>query len=92
MTDANDADPDGEAAPNPDDVSETASEEAPEAADAAALDAYDLDDDGRISLTEDVRGELGMVDARAEELAEQPGLKGRIARAAHRLLDKLDND
>ena len=43
-------------------------------------------------MTENVRAELGMIDAHAEEVAEQPGLKGKIAKATHRLLDKLDND
>ena len=55
------------------------------------LEAYDLDGDGRISLTEDVRAELGMIDAQAAEAAEV-GFKGKVAKAAHRLLDKLDND
>lgn len=71
---------------------EEVTDEDARAPDQAALDAYDLDGDGRISLTEDVRAELGMIDARAEALAEQPGVKGKIAKAAHRLLDKLDND
>jgi hypothetical protein len=62
------------------------------AADDAELDAYDLDEDGRVSLTENVRGELGMLDARAAEVAEEEGLKGKLGKAAHRLLDKLDND
>ena len=67
-------------------------DEAAESVDQAELDAYDLDDDGSISLTENVRGELGMLDAHAAELAEEPGLKGKVARVTHRLLDKLDND
>ena len=46
----------------------------------AALDAYDLDDDGRISLTENVRAELGMLDAHAGEMAEESGLKGKVGR------------
>lgn len=60
--------------------------------DAARLDAYDLDDDGKVSLVEDARASLGVVDARLEELAEEPGLKGRLANAAHKVTDKLDND
>jgi hypothetical protein len=56
------------------------------------LDAYDLDDDGKISLIEDARANLGVVDARLETLAEEPGLKGRLANAAHKVTDKLDND
>jgi hypothetical protein len=61
-------------------------------AEEAELDAYDLDEDGRVSLTENLRGELGMLDARAAEIAEEKGLKGKLGKAAHRLLDKLDND
>ena len=59
---------------------------------AVRLDAYDLDDDGKISLVEDARANLGVVDARLEELADEPGLKGRLANAAHKITDKLDND
>jgi hypothetical protein len=88
MTDERDAD----RTPTADDQADDVPDEASQMPDEAALDAYDLDGDGRISLAEDVRGELGMIDARAEELAEQPGLKGKIAKVAHRLLDKLDND
>ncbi len=88
MTDERDAD----RTPAADEQADDVPDEASQAPDQAALDAYDLDGDGRISLTEDVRAELGMIDAHAEEVAEQPGLKGKIAKAAHRLLDKLDND
>jgi hypothetical protein len=56
------------------------------------LDAYDLDDDGKISLIEDARANLGVVDAQLEALADEPGLKGRLANAAHKFTDKLDND
>ena len=59
---------------------------------AVRLDAYDLDHDGKISLVEDARATLGVVDARLEELAEEPGLKGRLANTAHKVTDKLDND
>ena len=92
MTDSRDA------ATNPDTggEAETLSDEAAtpsdEAAEEAALEAYDLDGDGRISLSEEVRAGLGIADAHAEELADEPGLKGKVAGAAHRLLDKLDND
>jgi hypothetical protein len=58
----------------------------------AALDAYDLDEDGKISVIESERARLGLVDARMEELAEEPGIKGKLAEAAHKVLDKLDND
>jgi hypothetical protein len=60
--------------------------------DTAELDAYDLDDDGQVSLTENLRGELGMLDAQAEQAAEEPGLKGKTAKVVHRILDKFDND
>ena len=70
----------------------TEGDAADNAAEEAELDAYDLDEDGRVSLTENVRGELGMLDARAAEIAEEEGLKGKLGKAAHRLLDKLDND
>ena len=66
-------------------------EEAAEGVDQAALDAYDLDGDGRISLTENVRGELGMLDA-APRAGRGARTEGKVARATHRLLDKLDND
>jgi hypothetical protein len=71
-------------------ANEAAADEA--SAEEAQLDAYDLDEDGRVSLIENVRGELGMLDARAAEIAEEEGLKGKLGKAAHRLLDKLDND
>jgi hypothetical protein len=58
----------------------------------AALDPYDLDEDGKVSLIEAERGRLGIVDARMEELAEEPGIKGKLAEAAHKVLDELDND
>jgi hypothetical protein len=74
------------------DAGEQFPDEGVEAAAEAELEAYDLDGDGRVSLTENVRAELGMIDARAEEVAEEPGIKGKIAEAGHRLLDKLDND
>jgi len=56
------------------------------------LDVYDLDGDGEISPIEDARATLGVVDARLEEIAEEGGVKGKIADAAHHLVDKLDND
>ncbi len=59
-----------------------------------ALDlvSYDLNNDGKISPLEGARFELGLVDARLEELAAEPGIKGRLADAAHHIIDKLDND
>jgi hypothetical protein len=56
------------------------------------LDAYDLDHDGKVSIIEDTRARLGVIDANLEEHAKQPGVKGAIADVAHRALDKLDND
>ena len=56
------------------------------------LETYDLDGDGKISAIEAERARLGLVDARLEEIAEDGGVKGAIAEAAHKVLDKLDND
>ena len=56
------------------------------------LDAYDLDGDGKISSIEDARATLGVVDARLEEIIDEGGLTGKIADAAHHIVDKLDND
>lgn len=56
------------------------------------LDTYDLDGDGKISVIESERARLGLVDARLEEIAEDGGIKGKIADAAHHVIDKLDND
>ena len=58
----------------------------------ATLDAYDLDADGKVSVVEGARAQLGVVDARLEQLEEHEGLVGRLAGAAHRLVDRLDND
>jgi hypothetical protein len=58
----------------------------------ATLDAYDLDDDGKVSLVEAARAQLGVVDARLEEAAEHGGITGRLADAAHHVIDRLDND
>ncbi len=56
------------------------------------LETYDLDGDGKISAVEAERARLGLVDARLEEIAEEGGVKGAVAEAAHKVLDKLDND
>lgn len=61
-------------------------------ADAAQLEAFDLDGDGKISVIEAERARLGVVDARLEELAGEHGIKGALAEAAHKIVDKLDND
>lgn len=56
------------------------------------LVSFDLNDDGKISPLEGARQEIGLVDARMEELAKEGGVKGKLADAAHHVLDKLDND
>lgn len=56
------------------------------------LETFDLDHDGKVSATEDMRARLGLVDARLEEIADEGGVKGKLAEGAHHLLDKLDND
>lgn len=53
---------------------------------------YDLDGDGKISLMENERARLGIIDARLEQLAEEGGVKGFVAGAAHHIVDRLDND
>ena len=78
MTDENEI----SAVPNDDDPTPTELE----------LEAYDLDGDGKISVVEAERARLGLVDARLEEIAEEGGVKGSLAEAAHKILDKLDND
>ena len=78
MTDEN------EISPEPTDEDETQDE--------LDLETYDLDGDGKISASEAERARLGLVDARLEEIAEEGGVKGAIAEAAHKVLDKLDND
>jgi hypothetical protein len=64
----------------------------PHVPDEAELDAFDLDQDGKISVVEEERARLGVVDARLEAIAEEGGVKGKLADAAHRVVDKLDND
>lgn len=59
---------------------------------ASELAAYDLDGDGKISPIEEARAALGVADARLEQIAKEGGVKGKIADAAHHLVDKLDND
>ena len=59
---------------------------------AVLLEAFDLDHDGKVSIIEDARVRLGIIDANLEEHAKEPGVKGAIADVAHRALDKLDND
>jgi hypothetical protein len=47
----------------------------PNTPDEVELAAYDLDDDGKISMIESERARLGLVDARLEEIAEEGGVK-----------------
>jgi len=56
------------------------------------LEAYDLDGDGKISLIENERARLGIIDARLAQIAEEGGVKGAVADAAHHVIDRLDND
>ncbi len=56
------------------------------------LAAYDLDGDGKISLLENERARLGIIDARLEQIAGEGGVKGAVADAAHHVIDRLDND
>ncbi len=63
-----------------------------EEAEAAALEAFDLDGDGKVSIVEDARVRLGILDARLEEVAEGGGAAGKLAEVAHEVLDRLDND
>lgn len=64
----------------------------PTSDEALDLDTYDLDHDGTISPIEGARATLGLVDARLEEIAEGDGVVGKLAEAAHKVVDKLDND
>ena len=64
----------------------------PETDDELDLVSFDLNDDGKISPLEGARQEIGLVDARLEEIAKEGGVKGKLADAAHYVLDKLDND
>jgi hypothetical protein len=56
------------------------------------LDTFDLDHNGKISLMEEGRARMGLLDARLEEAAEKGGITGKIAGVAHKITDKLDND
>jgi hypothetical protein len=59
---------------------------------ASRVGAYDLDGDGKVSPIEDARARLGVIDAELEQTAEEGGIKGKIAGAAHHIVDKFDND
>jgi len=56
------------------------------------LETYDLNEDGKISMSDVERARLGEIDARLEQIAEEPGIRGKIAGAVHKVLDKFDND
>jgi len=64
----------------------------PTADEALELDTYDLNHDGTISPIEGARATLGLVDARLEQMADEPGVIGKVAEVAHKVVDKLDND
>jgi len=72
--------------PQPDPSAEKAADEE------SFVAAYDLDGDGEVSAVEDARAVLGLADARLEQIADEGGAKGKLAEAAHKLVDKLDND
>ncbi len=74
------------------DTADTADAKDPNQPTADELEAFDLDHDGKISILESERARLGIVDARLEAIAEEGGLKGKLADGVHHLLDRLDND
>ncbi|HQV56659.1 MAG TPA: hypothetical protein PKV27_01515 [Ilumatobacteraceae bacterium] len=61
-------------------------------ADQTEIEAFDVDGDGKIGVLDEERARLGVIDARLEEIAEEGGVKGKLADAAHHILDKFDND
>ena len=56
------------------------------------LETFDVDGDGRIGVIDAERARLGLIDARLEQIAEEGGLAGSLAGAAHNIVDRLDND
>lgn len=59
------------------------------------VETFDADHDGKIGLIDGYRAQIGLVDAELElaaDKAEHKGVKGHLADAAHKILDKLDND
>ncbi len=74
------------------DADPTAQDETAEDVTDAEMEAYDVDHDGKIGIIDRERAQLGLVDARLEEIAHDGGIKGKLADAAHHLLDKIDND
>jgi len=61
-------------------------------ADQTEIEAFDVDGDGKIGVLDEERARLGVIDARLEGIAEEGGVKGKWADAAHHILDKFDND
>jgi hypothetical protein len=56
------------------------------------LETFDVDGDGKIGVIDHERARLGLIDARLEQIAEEGGLAGSLAGAAHHIVDRLDND
>jgi hypothetical protein len=56
------------------------------------LETFDVDGDGKIGVIDTERNRLGLLDARLEQIAEEGGVIGSLAGAAHNLVDRLDND
>ena len=77
----------GDETPTPESTHELTAEEL-----ADELAAHDLDEDGKVSIIEDQRGKLGIVDAHLAQIAEEDGVKGKLAEIAHKVVDHLDND
>jgi hypothetical protein len=76
----------------PDESETTGPTDGEPTADELELETYDLDGDGEIGVIDHERARLGLVDARLEEIADEGGIKGALAEAAHKVLDKFDND
>ena len=56
------------------------------------LEAYDLNNDGKVSTVEAARAQLGIVDARLEQIEQGGGASGKAAGVIRKVTDKLDND
>ena len=56
------------------------------------LETFDVDHDGKIGVIDHERARLGLIDARLEQIAEEGGVAGAVAGAAHHIVDRLDND
>ena len=51
----------------------------------------DLDDDGRVSLSETLRAEAGLIEEYTKEKSKQPGVIGWFNRVLSKLLGRVDN-